>query len=57
MANTAELGGTVSLDGGAVITERGVIYALAAVNANPISEGNGVVKVRQAAHPVRSSCL
>ncbi|MFO1439955.1 MAG: hypothetical protein U1F81_16650 [Verrucomicrobiaceae bacterium] len=51
MANTAELGGNVSLDGGAVITERGVIYALAAVNANPIIGGNGVVKITTSGPP------
>jgi hypothetical protein len=45
MANTADLGGNVSLDGGAAITERGVVYALASINANPMIGGSGVNKL------------
>ncbi len=41
----ADLGGDVSLDGGAAITERGVVYALAGINVNPVLGGTGVFKL------------
>jgi hypothetical protein len=43
--NSAELGGSVVSDGGATITERGVVYALTAVDADPKIGNAGVVKV------------
>lgn len=39
------LGGNVTDDGGAAITERGVVYALTAANADPMIGGTGVTKV------------
>ncbi|MEI8018524.1 MAG: hypothetical protein WCH39_10030 [Schlesneria sp.] len=46
IANTsAVLGGNVTSDGGQTITERGVLYALSSVNANPKLGGTGVTKV------------
>ncbi len=44
----ATLGGNVTSDGGATITERGVVYALTATNANPIIGGTGVTKITAA---------
>ena len=44
-AIAAVLGGNVTSDGGGVITERGVIYAPTATNADPVIGGTGVVKV------------
>ncbi len=44
-ATTATLGGNVTADGGAPITERGVVYAKTSVNGNPQIGGNGVTKV------------
>ena len=44
-AATATLGGDVSSDGGAVITERGVVYSATAANSNPTIGGSGVTKV------------
>lgn len=44
-ATAAVLGGNVTSDGGGAITERGVIYAPTATNADPIIGGTGVVKV------------
>jgi sulfatase modifying factor 1 len=41
----ATLGGTVTSDGGAAITERGVVYSPTATNADPLIEGPGVTKV------------
>ena len=41
----ATLGATVLGDGGATIQERGIVYALAAVNGNPIIGGNGVTQL------------
>ena len=41
---TARLGGNVTSDGGAAITERGVVYALTGTNSNPLIGGTGVVK-------------
>jgi hypothetical protein len=43
-ATTATLGGNVTSDGGAAVTERGVVYSLTATNSNPIINGTGVVK-------------
>ncbi|HLG69957.1 MAG TPA: hypothetical protein VK009_05975 [Chloroflexota bacterium] len=43
-ANSATLGGTVSADGGASVTERGVVYAATATNSNPHLGGAGVTK-------------
>jgi subtilisin-like proprotein convertase family protein len=43
-ANSATLGGNVASDGGAAITERGVVYALTALNADPQIGGANVVK-------------
>jgi uncharacterized delta-60 repeat protein len=43
--NSATLGGNVSADGGAAISERGVVYAVTATNANPLIGGTGVTKV------------
>ncbi len=42
---TAILGGFISNNGGQVILERGVVYALARVNPNPQLGGSGVVHV------------
>ena len=42
---SATLGGNVSSDGGAVITERGVVFSLTADNASPVLGGSGVTKV------------
>ncbi|MFO0939536.1 MAG: YDG domain-containing protein [Pirellulales bacterium] len=42
---SAILGGNVTSDGGASVTERGVLYALTSVNANPQLNGTGVTKV------------
>jgi len=44
-ATTATLGGNVTADGGATITERGVVYAATATNSDPLIGGLGVVKV------------
>ncbi len=41
----ATLGGKVTADGGAAITERGVVYSVAATNADPFIGGTGVTKV------------
>ncbi|MGV3660753.1 MAG: beta strand repeat-containing protein [Prosthecobacter sp.] len=41
---TVTLGGTVTSDGGASVTERGVVMAETAVNATPAIGGNGVTK-------------
>ncbi|MEI7912035.1 MAG: NF038122 family metalloprotease [Verrucomicrobiota bacterium] len=43
-SSSATLGGTVSSDGGAAITERGVVYALTSANASPAIGGSGVTK-------------
>jgi hypothetical protein len=47
-ANSATLGGNVTSDGGATITERGVVYALTATNPNPQIGGTGVTKLTAA---------
>jgi hypothetical protein len=44
-ATTATLGGNVTGDGGFPIGERGIVYSLTSVNANPRIGGNGVTKV------------
>lgn len=44
-ASSAILGGDVISDGGAVITERGVVYAATAINSDPQIGGTGVSKV------------
>ncbi len=43
--NTATLGGNVTIDGGATITERGVVYSLTSANPNPTIGGTGVTKL------------
>ena len=40
----ATLGGNVTSDGGATITERGVVYAVTSTNSNPQLSGTGVTK-------------
>jgi hypothetical protein len=42
---SATLGGNVASDGGATITERGVVYAPTATNSDPQIGGTGVTKV------------
>ena len=44
-ATSATLGGNVTSDGGDAITDRGIVYALTAVNANPLINGTGVFQV------------
>ena len=44
-AFNATLGGNVTSDGGATITERGVVYSITSVNNNPLISGTGVTKV------------
>ena len=44
-STAATLGGNVVTDGGAAITERGVVYSLTSANADPLIGGSGVVKV------------
>ena len=44
-ASAATLGGNVTSDGGAAITERGVVYSATATNNDPIIGGTGVTKV------------
>jgi hypothetical protein len=44
-ATGATLGGNVTDDGGATITERGVVYSVTATNNNPLIGGGGVTKV------------
>lgn len=41
----ATLGGDVTSDGGATVTERGVVYSATSANANPLIGGSGVVKL------------
>ncbi len=41
---SATLGGNVTADGGASITERGVVYAITTTNADPLIDGTGVIK-------------
>ncbi len=47
-STSATLGGNVTSDGGAAITERGVVYSITTVNANPLIGGTGVTKVTSA---------
>ncbi len=42
--NSATLGGNVTGDGGATITERGVVYSVTGTNNNPAIGGTGVTK-------------
>ena len=44
-ATGATLGGNVTADGGAAVTERGVVYALASANGELVIGGAGVLKV------------
>jgi formylglycine-generating enzyme required for sulfatase activity/sugar lactone lactonase YvrE len=44
-ATTATLGGNVTSDGGAAITERGVVYSATTTNADPLLDGTGVTKL------------
>ncbi|MEI7685712.1 MAG: hypothetical protein WCL32_11860, partial [Planctomycetota bacterium] len=44
-ASTVLLGGSVSSDGGATITQRGIVYSKTALNANPTLTGNDVTVV------------
>jgi hypothetical protein len=44
-ATTATLGGNVTADGAAAITERGVVYSLTTANSDPLIGGVGVTKV------------
>ena len=43
-STTATLGGNATSDGGATITERGVVYSPTATNSNPLINGTGVLK-------------
>ncbi len=43
--NSATLGGNVTGAGGALITERGVVYSVTTTNNNPVIGGAGVTKV------------
>lgn len=45
---SATLGGNVTGDGGVVITERGVVYSVTSVNADPLIGGTGVTKITNA---------
>jgi uncharacterized delta-60 repeat protein len=45
---SATLGGNVTNDGGATITERGVVYSATATNPDPLIGGAGVTKVTAA---------
>jgi len=40
----ATLGGNVTNEGGASVTERGVVYSINSANSNPIIDGSGVTK-------------
>lgn len=42
---TATLGGNITADGGASVTERGIVYAVTATNSNPQIGGSGATKV------------
>jgi sugar lactone lactonase YvrE len=44
-ATEALLGGNVITDGGATVTERGVVYSATTTNSYPLINGTGVVKV------------
>jgi hypothetical protein len=50
VATAADLSGNVTADGGAAITERGIVYALTSENANPEIGGTGVTKVNAASN-------
>ncbi len=42
--NSATLGGNVTADGGAALSERGVVYSMTSINSNPEIGGIGVTK-------------
>ena len=44
-STSATMGGNVTSDGGATITERGIVYSVTATNADPLINGTGVTKV------------
>ena len=44
-ATSATLGGNVTSDGGAIVTERGVVYSIASTNNDPQIGGTGVTKI------------
>lgn len=44
-SSTASLGGNITSEGDASITERGIVYAVTATNSNPSIGGTGVTKV------------
>ena len=44
LATSATLAGNVTADGGASVTERGVVYSVTATNAAPLISGTGVTK-------------
>jgi hypothetical protein len=44
-ANSATLGGTVTSDGGAPITARGIVYSIPSVNSDPLIGGIGVTRL------------
>ena len=44
-ATGATLGGNVTSDGGATVTERGVVYSVSTTNSSPTIGGSGVTKV------------
>jgi len=46
---TATINGSVTADGGATISERGFVYSLTSVSANPVIGGSGVTKIVDAA--------
>jgi uncharacterized protein YjdB len=41
---TATLAGNITADGGASVTERGIVYSITSTNSNPIISGTGVTK-------------
>ncbi|MCV9387576.1 MBG domain-containing protein [Reichenbachiella ulvae] len=44
LANSATLGGEVTADGGASVTERGIVYSVKSTNSDPLIGGTGVTK-------------
>ena len=54
VATAANLSGNVTTDGGAAITERGIVYALTTANANPEIGGTGVTKINAATNDLGS---
>ena len=43
-ATTATIGGNITDDGGASVTERGIVYSLTSTNSNPEIGGTGVTQ-------------